>query len=181
MVNELLASIRSVDHAVFAACYHLPHTPFSDSVAGFFSLLENTFFIWIILALLLFIREEKKDHWFFLPLLSTLGVAWFVSERVMKPFFARLRPFFVMESATPLTLAFTYSFPSTHATIAFACAVLFSHKEPRLRVLFYILASTIAFSRVYLGYHYPIDILAGALLGWGIGTTITILFQKRHR
>ena len=58
------------------------------------------------------------------------------------------------------------SFPSGHATGAFAIATVFSHEYPRLAIPCYLLASGVALSRVYLGRHYPSDVLFGAVLGW---------------
>lgn len=57
------------------------------------------------------------------------------------------------------------SLPSAHATTAFAGAVLLSWFWPRWRLAFAVLALAIAFSRVYVGVHYPTDVLAGAALG----------------
>lgn len=58
------------------------------------------------------------------------------------------------------------SFPSGHAAGAFSLATVLSNKYPRFRVPFYILATGISVSRVYLGSHYPSDVLAGAVIGY---------------
>jgi hypothetical protein len=58
------------------------------------------------------------------------------------------------------------SFPSGHATGAFALATVFSHQYPKLAIPCYTAATGIALSRVYLGRHYPSDVLAGALIGF---------------
>jgi len=57
------------------------------------------------------------------------------------------------------------SFPSGHATSAFALAVVFTRRWPRAGVLFWLLASAVAYSRLYLDRHYPSDVIAAALIG----------------
>ena len=69
------------------------------------------------------------------------------------------------------------SFPSGHAAGAFAMATVLSSRYPEYRLFFYPLASLIALSRVYLGRHYPSDVVAGGLLGY-IGSKILLRFEK---
>ena len=87
------------------------------------------------------------------------GGSWFIVEVILKPLFARPRP----------DASAGFSFPSGHATIAFAMATVLSKKEPKWRFALFLLAIAIAFSRIYLGKHYPLDVLAGAFLGIIIG------------
>lgn len=61
------------------------------------------------------------------------------------------------------------SFPSGHAATSFAGATMLALLVPRLAPALYVLAIGIAFSRVYVGVHYPLDVLAGAVLGAAIG------------
>jgi len=64
------------------------------------------------------------------------------------------------------------SLPSGHAATSFAAAVALAHYVPaRVAPLLFVLAALIAWSRVYVGVHYPSDIVAGALLGVGVGLT----------
>ncbi len=92
----------------------------------------------------------------------------------------RERPFhFIQEMALKLSKGpgeiLDPSFPSAHATYAFMMAIVLSYWFPKLRILFFILATFIAWTRIYLGLHYPTDVLAGGLLGYGI----TKVFLKR--
>jgi undecaprenyl-diphosphatase len=63
----------------------------------------------------------------------------------------------------------THSFPSGHATTSFACATVLALALPRFRLAFFVVAAAVAWSRVYVGVHYPLDVLAGAGLGTAIG------------
>lgn len=69
----------------------------------------------------------------------------------------------------------TFSFPSGHATVAFACATVLALAVPRLAVPLYALAALVAFSRVYVGVHYPGDVLAGAVLGVALAIALRTL------
>jgi undecaprenyl-diphosphatase len=60
------------------------------------------------------------------------------------------------------------SFPSAHSAFAFMMATLLANQFPRYRVIFFVVAGLIGWTRIYLGLHYPTDVIAGALLGYGI-------------
>ena len=121
-----------------------------------------------MIAILLFIREEEHDHWFFLPFILGTGISIILSEYFIKFLVARPRPGELI-GAIILATPGNYSFPSTHAMIAWAMAYLLSREEPRLKFWFYLLAVLISLSRIYLGVHYPLDVVGGALLGWAAG------------
>ena len=75
----------------------------------------------------------------------------------------------------------THSFPSGHSATSFAAATVLSSYVPRGRVLFYALATLIAFSRVYNGMHYPTDVLAGAAGGVAIALLLLAAARRRSR
>jgi undecaprenyl-diphosphatase len=113
-------------------------------------------------------------------LAATLGTA--IANGVLKTFFARARPEVLLE---PLT---TYSMPSGHSSAAFALfmtlAVLAGRGQPvRLRLTWMLVAGipalAIALSRVYLGVHWPTDILAGMLLAFCVCAASLAFIQRK--
>lgn len=160
----------SLDTQLFLFINHLPHVAFTDWIFIFLSGIGDTGFVWFILGIWLILREEKRDHPFLFPLGIAGFMSWFLSEVVIKNFVVRLRPSFVLADAIVRGgLPNGYSFPSSHATLAFALATVLIAKEPRWRGRLYTLAFLIAFSRIYLGDHYPSDVIAGSILGYLIG------------
>ena len=103
-----------------------------------------------------------------------------LSSHVIKPWVGRLRP--CKEHADWIHLLVNCSsgksFPSSHAVNSFAQAVLWSCRYPRIGKYAYPLASLIALSRVFVGVHYPFDILTGAVLGAVCGGAILILYSR---
>ena len=73
------------------------------------------------------------------------------------------------------------SFPSGHATSSFACATTLAFFVPRAAPLFFVLAAAIAWSRVYVGVHYPLDVLGGAVLGVALAIALRWLVAALRR
>ena len=104
-------------------------------------------------------------------------------EDVLKNAVARERPCRTIEDIILIAgCPKSYSLPSGHAISSFACAIpLFvlsrEYMTMQWRLYPVALASAIAFSRMYLGVHYPTDVLAGAMLGAGIGMLLSVLWR----
>ncbi|MBI3343095.1 phosphatase PAP2 family protein [Candidatus Gottesmanbacteria bacterium] len=171
--------LLALDQQLFLLINHLPHTSLSNAIALAISGVGTAGIIWFFLAVLLFVKEEKKATWFFAPILAAGGTSLLLIEQIIKPLIARPRPTFEMGAIILGNTLPDFSFPSGHATIAWALAVVLAYKEPKWKTFFFILAFLISFSRMYIGKHYPLDVLFGALLGWGIGR-ITLLVMHVH-
>ncbi|MFH1685958.1 MAG: phosphatase PAP2 family protein [bacterium] len=108
-----------------------------------------------------------------------------VSAHLLKPFFERPRPCHIMEEINLLVnCGGGYAMPSSHAANAFGQATLFALSYRQWRWYLWVFASVVAISRVFVGVHYPGDVLAGAALGIGTGWMVfalaTVWLSKMH-
>lgn len=120
---------------------------------------------WIVLAvLLLFPKKTRKAG---ITALLALGMGALLTNVLLKNLVARPRPYDAWAALIPLVKRLSdYSFPSGHTCASFASAFVYYRMLPRKYGLAAIvLAALIALSRLYLGMHYPTDVLAGFLVG----------------
>ncbi len=124
----------------------------------------------------LFLWNENKRKWI-LPLWLTLFFSAVVSF-LLKIAIQRQRPFQCgLVSVLPALQeasqnVWNFSFPSSHALIAFSVVPLLSKEFPKLKYAWVIFAVIVSFSRVYFGVHFLSDVLSGALIGYVIGIII---------
>ena len=122
-------------------------------------------FIWVVMSFLMLLF--KKTRWIGLAGLGAIFFSLCVNNIVLKNLFARTRPYEVVDGLILLTKkASDFSFPSGHAGTSFAAAAaIYCMSKHRIKILAIILAALIAFSRLYIGIHYPTDVIAGVLTG----------------
>jgi membrane-associated phospholipid phosphatase len=100
----------------------------------------------------------------------------------MRDWIDRRRPPIVYPEPKPLVhVPHSGSFPSGHSTAAFACATVIAWRAPRFAFPAFVLAGAIAWSRVYVGVHWPLDVLGGAALGILVATALLMLVRARPR
>lgn len=118
-----------------------------------------------------------------LPVAALLAtVSWLAADKLalwLKTVFDRPRPSLVDPAVHPLVaVPHSGAMPSGHAAGAFAAALAVGLFHPRLRWPLLGLAALIAFSRVWLGVHYPTDVLAGAAIGAAIALAAWLLMIR---
>ena len=100
------------------------------------------------------------------------------SSNVLKVYFHRIRPCNVLPDVHLLVnCTSSFSMPSSHAVNNFAAAVLFSHFYPKYRYVLFIGAFIVASSRIFVGVHYPFDMLAGAIWGMLIASILVYIWK----
>lgn len=129
--------------------------------------LSEYFEYFLLLALLLFLSVGFKKYWRMVSeALASAAIARFALAEIIRWLWFRPRPF-VAENFIPLINQSSKeaSFPSGHASFYFALSTVVYCYNKKAGALFYIASFLIVISRVFVGVHWPSDILAGALLG----------------
>lgn len=132
--------------------------------------------VWLAIAVVLAVlwRRPSIVLWVAVADLTADLISYGMREGIGRP-----RPPLVHPSPQPLVATpHTGSFPSGHTTIAFACATVLVGIAPRLAAPCFVLAAAIGFSRIYVGVHYPLDVIGGAALGVLIGLGLTVLRRR---
>src|SRR5687768_7240025 len=165
-VLKRLKPLDALDANLFLAVNHLPHTRFLNTLFYSLTVAFNGGAAWYIVTGIAALRNRRKVGDLLWEVGLPLTITTMLLEYPIKAYFKRRRPFISIIQAIVIgKKPGTCSFPSGHSAAAFAGAWLLNRKFPRFGVVRYLVAGMVAFSRIYLGDHYPGDVASGSLLG----------------
>ena len=174
-----MTALQSLDLFLYHRILYAPHPEWLTRVMIFVTRPEN-FFLAIGVAVF-FLVLWGRGRGRFLVLSAGIGVA--VSDPlasfVIKSLVRRPRPCHGETAAhLPLGCSDSWSFPSSHSVNIFCEATIISLIYPKAAPYATLLAGLVGYSRIYLGVHYPFDVLGGAVIGVVIGWTVVFFLGR---
>lgn len=155
------------------------HCRFLDAIMLFFTYIGEVGAVWIVCAVVLLCFKKTRKSGMFLAVALILDAL--LVNVIIKNIVKRPRPF---EYSTQLKdyilylkykLPTDYSFPSGHSAVSFCATAVLTYFYGKKAIPAIIVSVVIAFSRLYIGVHYPSDVLIGAIIGTAIGICSIIL------
>ena len=174
-----LGPLQAVDTFVFLQINQLPHWKLSDRFLTRLSWVMTSGTGWLLFLALATLVDRQRGWRATRAVAPALWLATATVEHPIKKWFRRRRPFiYLIEAIIVGRKPGSYSFPSGHSAAAFAGALLLAREYPASARGFFGLASLVAFSRIYLGVHYPGDVLSGSLVGMVLAKIYARLLHK---
>ena len=148
--------------------------------------LSNVYTWWIcaaVFALIGAIKRKKRFLQIGLLLIASMGISDLISARALKPFVERARPCRQLSDVRAIAgCSGTNGFPSNHASNAMAAtAILFAIGARRWAVCLFIISLLVGWSRLYLGVHFPSDVLAGFGVGALVSYALFLILKNRFQ
>lgn len=178
----MIEFLASVDIAIFFFINHTLSNPVFDWVMPVITDLNHILIArivivaWIILVLW---KGGVKGRIAIGILIITIIISDQLNSEILKDLFGRIRPCKSLEGVRLLVdCGGGLSFPSSHAVNNFAGAAVINHFYKKQARYWYAFAVLVAFSRPYVGVHYPSDIIAGGIIGFAIGYLMILIWEK---
>lgn len=127
---------------------------------------DHWFIFYVIIWLYLVIKGGPKGRTAAFLILPLILISDQTANNIIKPFFQRIRPCHDLDNVHLLiNCSESYAFPSNHAVNNFAAATLFSYFYSSMKYFLFSGALIVSLSRIFVGVHYPLDIIGGAGIG----------------
>ena len=134
----------------------------------------------LVLAWLgLMIFGKKRSRVVGILLVIVIAIGDQVCNQTIKPWIGRIRPCNILDGVHLLVnCTQSPSFPSSHATNMFSSCILLSYFYKKISLFFLIVALLVSYSRIYVGVHYPFDVLGGITLGFLVFLLVLIVYKN---
>jgi len=171
--------LYSIDLAIFYFFNHTISTGFLDKFFSIITDVSKWYIAYIILAGIAVTKGGTRGRIAVAGIIILIIFTDQTGHRLLKEIFQRIRPCNALPDVmTPIDCRGSFSLPSNHALNNFAAATFLWRLFPKFKWVFFITAFLLALSRVYLGLHYPSDIVAGAIIGSAFGYLFSIAALK---
>lgn len=181
MIANITEFITSIDDRILLFIQEYIRIPFLTPFVTFITSLGNAGILWIVISLLLLISKKTRRIGYvsILALLCSL----LINNILLKNLVKRIRPYDRIPELIPLVKKpADYSFPSGHTGSSFASAWVLYQEMPGLKgIAALVLAALIGLSRLYVGVHYPSDVLVGMFTGIISGRLAEWIFYKKYK
>lgn len=185
----MLKKLLEIDRYLFLKINRDCSNTFFDTIMPFVR--EPKFWAPLYLFVLLFVvlNFGKKAVWWIIGGIVTVALTDSISSKIIKPFFARPRPCMDPEFSAKVKLVASYcggngSFTSSHASNHFGLAMFFfvtmQQLAPKFINLFFVWAALVCFAQIYVGVHYPSDIIGGTALGILTGSFVGKFYNNKN-
>lgn len=172
-MKRFVLRIRDADRAMFRAIFRVKWTPLTPIMRAF-TVAGRAGALWGAFAFLTYLATGLESYNLLVPWIA-VAVSWVIAEGA-KFLFNRARPFIRDTEIAPLIKTpSSSSFPSGHSATAAAGAITLSGIYPAFAPALILSGFLVALSRIYLGVHYPFDVLAGVLIGTATAAVVLVL------
>jgi undecaprenyl-diphosphatase len=178
--------LQKLDEKIFVMINSKWTNPVFDELMPFLRKSDNWAPLYLFLLVFMLINFRKKAWWWILFFIITVSVTDYIGTRIFKYGFERVRPCNVPQMMENLRLLVPcpsgFGFTSNHAANHFGMAtflfISFRHFFKNWMLLAFVWAGAIAYAQVYVGVHYPMDVICGALWGLVVGTCSGYFYNK---
>jgi undecaprenyl-diphosphatase len=177
--GSILREVEAIDLAIYRAVAATP-SPLLDDVMRTLSDAADHSKLWVAAAAAMAVFGGRAGRRAAIAGLGAIGVTSFVVNVPLKILLRRARPDRIaarVPIARHVPMPLTNSFPSGHAASGFAFAAAVAGSLPGVAAPLRTIASTVGYSRVHTGVHYPGDVVVGALIGTTVGETVAFLVR----
>jgi undecaprenyl-diphosphatase len=171
------ATVPQIDLKLFRAIFNFHRNSILPLIFRVISFIGDGYFYGLYFVYLYFSKNE-----IFKPALFVILLAFAIElpiYRILKNSIRRIRPFNAHDEVENMVYPLDeFSFPSGHTSAAFMVAMIIAHFTPFLAIPLFIFAFLVGMARIYLGVHYPSDIIGGAIYGTGMAQISILIVEK---